>query len=72
MEQRYWACCMDQKTNTGPKTVGKQKAWSASMLENEGDWKAVETTVRKAIGMKESHERSRHRANMLSSKHLSS
>ncbi|GJQ71564.1 hypothetical protein Trydic_g11272 [Trypoxylus dichotomus] len=36
----------------------------ASMLENEGNWKAEESMVRKIMGKKESHERSRHRANM--------
>ncbi|GJQ71370.1 hypothetical protein Trydic_g11100 [Trypoxylus dichotomus] len=32
MEHRYWACCIDQKTNTGPKAVGRQKAWSSELL----------------------------------------
>ncbi|GJQ70928.1 hypothetical protein Trydic_g845 [Trypoxylus dichotomus] len=34
----------------------------ANLLENEGNWKAMETRVRKIMGKKESHERSRHRA----------
>ncbi|GJQ67904.1 hypothetical protein Trydic_g16664 [Trypoxylus dichotomus] len=38
----------------------------ASTLKNEGIWKAVETMVRKIMGKKESHKRSRHRANMQS------
>ncbi|GJQ83279.1 hypothetical protein Trydic_g8871 [Trypoxylus dichotomus] len=35
----------------------------ANMLENEGNWKAVETIVRKIMGKKKNHVRSRHRAN---------
>ncbi|GJQ73527.1 hypothetical protein Trydic_g13879 [Trypoxylus dichotomus] len=36
-----------------------------SMLENEGNWEAVETMMRKIMGKKESHERSRHMQNEL-------
>ncbi|GJQ80605.1 hypothetical protein Trydic_g20008 [Trypoxylus dichotomus] len=32
MEQRYWACCMDQNTNTEPKAAGRQKALSRELL----------------------------------------
>ncbi|GJQ74078.1 hypothetical protein Trydic_g19000 [Trypoxylus dichotomus] len=43
-----------------PTTIG------ASKPENEGNWKVVETMVRKIMGKEGSRERTRHRANMQS------
>ncbi|GJQ66095.1 hypothetical protein Trydic_g5772 [Trypoxylus dichotomus] len=37
MEQRYWACCIDQNTNTGPKPVDREKAWSGLGLSETDD-----------------------------------